>query len=76
MISVKVCWRQTGKPAESRKVMLGFDGLFSGGVSKTEYTDRNGEAHFDNDPGQGKVYVDGSTQFSGRLEGRIVVYID
>lgn len=74
MISVKVCWQQTGKAAENRKVALGFDGFF-GGVSSTEYTNSSGEAHFDNDPGSGKVYVDGSTVFSGRLEGRVVVYV-
>jgi hypothetical protein len=76
MISVKVCWRDTGKPAEGRKVVLSFDGLLSGGMSSNEYTDRNGDAHFDNSPGPGKVYVDGNTAYTGRLEGRIVVYVD
>lgn len=75
MISVKVCWQQTGKPAENFKVQLGFDG-FCGGVSSAEYTNGSGEVHFDNDPGQGKVYVDGKTSYTGRLEGRIVVYVD
>jgi hypothetical protein len=74
MVSVKVCWEKTGKPAENRKVALGFDGFF-GGVSKDEYSNHNGEAHFDNDPGLGKVYVDGKTTYTGRLEGRLVVYI-
>jgi hypothetical protein len=75
MISVKVCWKDTGKPAEHRKVALSFDGLFSGGVTNNEYTDRNGDAHFDYNSGQGKVYVDGNTAHTGRLEGRIVVYV-
>lgn len=74
MISVKVCWQHNGKPAENRKVVLSFDGFFSG-MSKYEYTNHNGEAHFDNDPGPGKVYVDGKTAYSGRLEGRIVAYV-
>jgi len=74
MVSVKVCWQKTGKPAENKKVVLSFDGMF-GGQSKHEYTNHNGDAHFENDPGQGKVYVDGNTAFTGRLEGRIVVYI-
>ena len=74
MISVKVCWRHNGKPAENRKVVLSFDGMF-GGQSKHEYTNSSGEAHFDNNPGPGKVYVDGKTVYTGRLEGMMVVYI-
>lgn len=75
MITVKVIWQSTGKPAEGRKVALGFSGLFTGGVTRSEYTDRNGEAHFDSDNGEGEVYVDGSTRHRGYLSGRIVVYI-
>jgi len=31
--------------------------------------------HFNNDPGPGEVYVDGSKVHEGRLEGTTVVYI-
>lgn len=75
MITVKVIWQSTGKPAEGRKVSLGFNAFFSGGVTNNEYTDRNGEAHFDSNNGDGQVYVDGSTKHKGYLSGRIIVYI-
>lgn len=74
MVSVKVCWRQTGKPAKGRRIVVSFDGL-TRGITETKYSDDNGDAHFDAAPGSGKVYVDGSTAFTGRVEGRVVVYI-
>lgn len=74
MVSVKVCWRKSGKPAEGKKVSVSFDGL-SRGITSNEYTNNNGEAHFNADPGSGKVFVDGSTVYNGRIEGQIVVYI-
>jgi hypothetical protein len=74
MITVKVIYQSSGKPAEGKKVALGFDGL-GRGVTSGEYTDRNGEAHFNADNGDGKVYVNGSTKHKGYLSGRVVVYI-
>jgi hypothetical protein len=74
MVSVKVVWESSGKPVEGKKVSLGFDGL-TRGVTDSEYTDRNGEAHFDADPGDGQVFVEGATEYKGRLSGRVVVYI-
>ena len=75
MITVKVIRQDTGKPAEGRKVSLGFNALFSGGVTNSEYTDSNGEAHFDSGNGDGQVYVDGVIKHKGYLSGRIVIYI-
>lgn len=75
MITVKVIHEQSGEPWENQKVALGFDGLFSGGVTNDEYTDSRGEAHFDYKPGNGKVYVNGDVAFKGHLSGRIVVYV-
>ena len=74
MITVKVIYQSTGKPAENRKVALGFSSFFRG-VTSYEYTDSNGEAHFEADNGDGEVYVDGSTRHKGYLSGRVVVYI-
>ncbi len=74
MITVKVIYQSSGKPAEGKKVALGFSGLLRG-VTSGEYTDRNGEAHFDADNGEGEVYVGGRTKHKGYLSGRIVVYI-
>ena len=75
MITVKVIRQSDGKPAKDRKVALGFNGIFTGGVTKTQYTDSNGEAHFEADNGNGKVFVDGSSKHEGYLSGRIVIYI-
>jgi hypothetical protein len=75
MISVKVVSESSGKPVKGKKVSLGFDGLLTGGVTGPEYTDSEGEAHFNSDPGNGQVFVDGATKYRGRLAGRVVVYI-
>jgi hypothetical protein len=55
-------------------VAVGFNGLFRG-FSKDQYTDRNGEAHFSEDNGEGAIYVQGTKVYEGRIEGRKIVYI-
>jgi hypothetical protein len=67
-------YQSSGKPAEGKKVALGFSSLLRG-VTSGEYTDRHGEAHFNADNGNGKVYVPGTTRHEGYLSGRVVVYI-
>lgn len=73
MITVKVVSQSSGKPLSGKRVMLNFSGLLRG--HSTEYTDSNGEAHFNSDNGEGEVYVDGTAKHKGRLAGRVVVYI-
>jgi len=75
MITVKVVYQSSGKPAEGRKVALYVSKIFESGVTPPQYTDSNGEAHFEIESTEGEVYVDGSTRHKGRLAGRIVVYI-
>jgi hypothetical protein len=75
MVTVKVIRRSSGDPVKGKKVALGINAIFSGGVTNSQWTDSNGEAHFDVKPNQGKVFVDGSTEYEGYLSGRIVVYI-
>ncbi len=75
MVTVKVVYQSTGKPAVGRKVSLYIREVFAGGITLPQYTDSNGEAHFDIESTEGEVYVDGSTKHKGRLAGRIVVYI-
>ncbi len=76
MFSVKVHSTNSGKPCKGVRVAASFDrGLFSGGVTRDEYTNSDGEAHFDYDPGSGTIYVNGREVFRGRIEGRIVVYV-
>ena len=75
MVTVKVVHQSSGKPAEGRKVALYVSKFMASGVTDSEYTDSNGEAHFDIEATDGEVYVDGSTKHKGRLAGRIVIYI-
>jgi len=75
MVTVKLVWQDTGKPAKDQKVAIGVDSLFSGGVTKSQYTNSEGEAHFDIDPCKGQVFVNGLTKHAGHLSGRVVVYI-
>ena len=75
MITVRVVWRSSGKPAKDQKVALGIDTVFSGGVTSGKWTNYDGEAHFDVRSNPGKVFVNGSTKYEGHLSGRIVVYI-
>jgi hypothetical protein len=74
MVTIKVLWRDTGKPAKGSRVAIGFDG-FTRGVTDSEYSDSDGEAHFDAESDSGEVYVDGDTKHRGRIAGRVVVYI-
>lgn len=74
MISVRVVRSSTGKPVQGSRVVIGFEGICRG-VSKGYYTDINGEVRFDNAPGDGVIFVDGTQEFQGRIEGRRVVYL-
>ena len=74
MFSVKVIWKRTGKPAKGMKVSAAFDGL-ARGVTSDQFTDKDGNADFDYDPGQGTIFVIGKTAFKGLIEGRVVVYV-
>ena len=76
MITIRVIHRASGKPVKGKKVALGTNGLLTGGVTRGEWTDTNGDAHFDLKPSQGKVYVNGRKEYEGHLSGRIVVYVD
>jgi len=72
MITVKVCYKSTGDPAKGKEVSLGVEDLFR---THSELTDSNGEAHFDVEPCEGRVFVDESLIHKGYLKGKIVVYI-
>ena len=74
MFTVKIIENSTGRPVKGAKVSVGFDGLLRG-FTKEEYTDYDGEVHFDNDNGSGTIYVDGQRKYEGRIEGRKVVYV-
>jgi hypothetical protein len=55
-----------------KRVGVSFDGWRG---MEEKRTDSNGETHFDNDLGNGKIFMDGRTQFVGRIQGLQRVYI-
>jgi hypothetical protein len=73
MFTIKVIDKY-GNPAYYKKVSVGFKGVFRG-FSKDQYTDKNGEAHFSEDNGEGTVYIDGKDYGVHRLEVRTVIYM-
>lgn len=75
MVTVKVVYKSSGKPAEGRKVALYVSRFLASGVTDSEWTDSQGEAHFEVESTDGEVYVDGTTRHKGKLAGRVVVYI-
>jgi hypothetical protein len=74
MFTVKVIESSTGRPVEGARVCVGFEGPFRA-FTEDEYTDEEGEAHFDNDNGRGTIFVDGDNCYEGRIEGRKVIYV-
>jgi len=73
MVTVQVYWSSSGKPAGNQRVMLSFDGMR--GVTSSQITNSEGRAHFDYNPGSGKVIVNGETKTQGQLSGNVIVYI-
>jgi uncharacterized protein YfaS (alpha-2-macroglobulin family) len=73
MVTIQVFYKSSGNPVKNATVALGF-GSF-GGITSGQYTDSNGEAHFNVKPQHGKVYVNGATKKEGYLSGRVVVYV-
>lgn len=75
MVTVKLVSKSSGNPIKGKKVGLGMEHTIGTGITSGEWTNSDGEAHFDVKPGQGKVYVDGSKKHHGHLSGRVVVYV-
>jgi hypothetical protein len=60
---------------QSKGLVLGMEHTIGTGMTSGEWTNSDGEAHFDVKPGRDKVYVDGSKRHEGHLSGAFVVYI-
>ncbi len=75
MFTVKVFDEKSGEPACNKKVSVCFDGLLRG-FSKPQYTDREGEAHFIEDNGNGTIYIQGKVVYQGKIQGRKILYIN
>ena len=74
MFTIQIIESKYGKPAYYKKVSVGFKGVFRG-FAGDQYTDKNGEAHFSEDNGDGKIYVDGQVVYEGYISGRKIIYI-
>lgn len=73
MVTVAVFSKSSGNPKSHIRVAISWSGFLSG-MSKEE-TDDKGEAHFDHEPAEGTLYVDGKTIYEKHLSGKIIVYI-
>jgi hypothetical protein len=74
MITVKVYYESSDDPAIGKIVSLGSDKL---GNAASQFTDNDGEALFNVEPYEGRVFVfvNGSIAYKGYLRERIVVYV-
>jgi len=72
MITVKVYYESSDEPAVGKIVSLGVEELFR---TDSQFTDIDGEAHFNVEPCEGKIFVNGSTAYKGYLKERILVYV-
>ncbi len=78
MFTIKAISEKTGKAYPDINLSVQFDG-FRGGTA-WQYTDSQGEAHFDHNNGTGSVYTkiagyQAKLVYSGNISGRIIVYI-
>jgi hypothetical protein len=74
MITVKVYYESSDDPAIGKIVSLGGEKLVS---AASQFTDNDGEALFNVEPCEGRVFVfvNGSIAYKGYLRERIVVYV-
>ena len=74
MITVKVYYEPSDEPAIGKVVSLGVEQLVR---TDSQLTDTDGEAHFNVEPREGRVFVfvNGSIAYKGYLRERIVVYV-
>lgn len=74
MLAVQVFSRSSGRALPRRQVAVGFDRL-ARGVAGPVFTNDHGEVRFPEEPGLGRVYVDGQHRHTGWLAGRVIVYV-
>ncbi len=74
MVTVKVL-SSSGNPVKGAKVSLMFSGLISGGSVPGQYSDNNGEVHFNIGTGNGTIYVNGRDAKTGYISSTEVVHI-
>lgn len=74
MFTIKVIEQKTGKPAYYKKFGVIFND-WTRGCAKDQYTDKEGEANFSEDNGDGTIYINGTKVYEGKIEGRKIIYI-
>lgn len=74
MFTVQVLDRRDGQPLEYKTVAVHFS-CFLAGHTRDVKTDHRGEAHFDYNNGQGKIYVGSQVVYDDEISDRIVVYV-
>jgi len=72
MITVRVYHESSDEPAIGKIVSLGVEGLFR---TDSQVTDIDGEALFNVEPCEGRVFVNGSIAYKGYLKEKIIVYV-
>lgn len=72
MITVKIYYESSGEPAIDKVVSLGVEGLFR---TDSQLTDIDGEALFNVEPCEGRIFVNGSIAYKGYLREKIIVYV-
>jgi hypothetical protein len=74
MITVKVYYESSDEPAIGKIVSLGGEKLEK---ADSQFTDNDGEALFNVEPREGRVFVfvNGSIAYKGYLREKIVVYV-
>lgn len=75
MFTIKVIESNSGKAINGARVQVSMKTIWTGVLTEKQYTDSNGDAHFDSKPGSGEVCVDGKTVHKGQIAGRVIVYV-
>jgi hypothetical protein len=74
MITISIYKQATGKPVSGARIAVFSNGLPGGRIGEGR-TDNQGQIHFNHSPMNGKVIVNGRTEYTGRVEGNKVLYI-
>ncbi len=72
--TIQVIEKITGRSVSHQKVGIIFSGLMHV-IAREQYTDEVGEAHFDEENGEVRIYINGKKVYDGLVEGRRVVFV-
>jgi hypothetical protein len=76
MFTIHLHDERSGKPVSDVAICVVFDGWR--GTTKWEWTDKNGEIHFDCKHGNGRIFAKQGFRsiliYTGSISGRVIVY--